>query len=159
MLVGHRIRSAALRESTPSRKRQRRAAGFSRLGVGTISGFPNPRTIAREFSARFRTFRASQLAHANFLGRKLNFPNLTTSNRVDQGSESSISCHLHEWVSNLPCYRSSNLYPFGTGLQRFSICGVARAQSSTCGTKRKLGPAKKALKALTKSLASKLLHE
>ena len=28
------------------------------------------------------------------MGRKLNFPNLTTSNRVDQGSESSISCHF-----------------------------------------------------------------
>lgn len=80
--------------SAQPRKRQRRAAGFSRLGVGTISSFPNPRTIAREFSARFRTFRASQLAHANFLGRKLNFPNLTTSNRVDQGSEGSISCHF-----------------------------------------------------------------
>ena len=80
--------------SAQPRKRQRRAAGFSRLGVGTISNFPNPRTIAREFSARFRTFRASQLAHANFLGRKLNFPNLPTSNRVDQGSEGSISCHF-----------------------------------------------------------------
>lgn len=80
--------------SAQPRKRQRRAAGFSRLGVGTISDFPNPRTIAREFWTRFRTFRTSQLAHANFLGRKLNFPNLTTSNRVDQGSESSISCHF-----------------------------------------------------------------
>ena len=145
--------------SAQPRKRQRRAAGFAVWGwhdfglsespnnrariFGTISNFPSFLTCSCElFGQEIELSESDNIESSGSRLGKFNFLPFSAS-PMYLPPESSVSCHLREWVSNLPCYRSSNLYPFGTGLQRFSICSVARAQGSTCGTKRKLGPAKK----------------
>ena len=113
----HRIRSAALRESTPSRKRQSRAAGFPVWGwhdfelseslnnrariLDKISNFPSFSTCSCElFGQEIELSESGNIESSGSRLGKFNFLPFSAS-PMYLPPESSVSCHLHETASAL----------------------------------------------------------